>query len=429
MFSNKLLGPLMDPVLRGGSAVRRSWRSVATYIRGSVTRGYWKSLLLSCACVLCPHLAAQTPKAAQPQWKIQYFYDELGVELHLVGLAFPSATRGIAIGTILDRTGNHRPKNTAVVTSDGGAHWALVPLQDTPRSVFFLDESNGWMVGRDAIWYTEEAGRSWKRISNQIHPQKKLGEEGVVLRVAFLDPQHGFAVGLRKSVYETKDGGKTWTAVAEAAVPSSNPMYSHYTQVGFTPDGRGMIVGGYVPPRRDGGREPDWLNPDEALKRRQVPTLTLELETHDGGAHWKAETAPLLGTLARFTMNGTHGLGVFAFVDAFDWPSEVYHFDLRTGKSVSAFKQKDRRVTDALLDAEGHGFLAAVEPAGRLSVSPIPGKVRILRSADLFSWEEMKVNYKAVARNVLLAGPDGEHMWAATDTGMILHLENAAARK
>jgi hypothetical protein len=252
-----------------------------------------------------------------------------------------------------------------------------------------------------------------------------VGEEGAVLRVAFLDPQHGFAVGLRKSVYETKDGGKTWMAVAEAAVPTSNPAYSAYTQIGLTTGGRGLIVGGYTPPRRESLA----VSSEQELTRRQVPTLMLELETLDGGAHWKSETAPLMGTLAHLSVNGLHGLGVFAYADSFDWPSEVYHFDLRTGKSGSVFKQKDRRVTDALVDAEGRGFLAAVEPAGRLASSPVPGKVRILRSANLADWEEMRVNYKAVARNVMLAGPDREHVWAATDTGMILHWEDAPAKK
>jgi len=371
------------------------------------------------AALFAPHLAAQSP----PQWKIQYLYDELDTNMQIVDLAFPSAARGIAVGSIVDQKGEHKPKNTAVVTSDGGAHWALVPLQDTPRSVFFLDESNGWMVGREALWFTTEAGRSWKRVSDQIRPRKKLGEPGAILRVAFLDAQHGFAVGLEKSVYETTDGGKRWKPVEEAAKPQSNPAFSSYSQIGFTTGGRGMIIGGYSPPRKDGGKEPDWVNPEAALRRRQVPTLTLQLQTRDGGAHWSSDTAPLLGSLARLSLSGSHGLGVFAFADAFDWPSEVYHIDLKTGQSESVFKQKDRRVTDAVIDADGVAFLGAVEPPGQLALAPVPGKVRILRSDNLASWEEMTVDYHAVAGSVVLAGPDRRHMWAATDTGMILHLQ------
>ena len=86
------------------------------------------------------------------------------------------------------------------------------------------------------------------------------------------------------------------------------------------------------------------------------------------------------------------------------------------------FKQKDRRVTDAAVFADGKGFLGAVEPPGQMASVPVPGKVRILRSPNLSDWEEMNVDYRAVAGFVTLAGPDAEHLWAATDTGMILQL-------
>jgi hypothetical protein len=48
--------------------------------------------------------------------------------------------------------------------------------------------------------------------------------------------------------------------------------------------------------------------------------------------------------------------------------------------------------------------------------------VRILQSDDFNTWTEMPVDYKAIARSVVMAGPDPEHLWVATDTGMILHL-------
>jgi hypothetical protein len=34
----------------------------------------------------------------------------------------------------------------------------------------------------------------------------------------------------------------------------------------------------------------------------------------------------------------------------------------------------------------------------------------------------MPVDYRVVAQSLVLAGPDSEHLWAATDTGMILQL-------
>jgi hypothetical protein len=118
---------------------------------------------------------------------------------------------------------------------------------------------------------------------------------------------------------------------------------------------------------------------------------------------------------------GSLGLAVFGYADSFEWPSEVYRLDLPTGKSQSIFKQKDRRVTDAMILPDGRAILAAMEPPGRLRSAPIPGKVKMLSSTDLKSWTEMPVDYRAVAQSLVLAGSDLDHLWAATDTGMILH--------
>lgn len=363
------------------------------------------------------------PAALAQKWAVQYFYDQDRTELQLTDLAFPSTERGIAIGTIYERE-SKKPRYTALVTSDGGANWALVPLKEFPRSIFFLDESNGWLVTSEGIWHTAEAGRSWTRISDQIKPNKKLDsppQGGLILRVWFLDPQHGFAAGFQKSVFETHDGGRTWNPVEEAAKPASNPAYSLYTHLGFADAMHGLIVGGYSPPRKDADL-PDWMDPEKAMRRRPVPTLTLELETGDGGATWASSTAPLIGSVASLRVSGNLGLAVFGYADSFEWPSEVYSLSLATGKSESVFKQKDRRVTDAISFPGTRAFLAAVEPSGRLHSSPIPGKVKMLTSTNLKDWTEMDVDYRAVARSLVLAGPDPAHLWAATDTGMILRL-------
>jgi hypothetical protein len=361
------------------------------------------------------------------KWTLQYFYDQDGKDLRITDLAFPSSTRGIAVGAIVDREGR-KPQFTALTTSDGGDHWSLVPLKEFPRSIFFLDESTGWLVTSEALWFTNEGGRSWMRLSDQIKPDKKLANvphTGLILRVWFLDVQHGYAVGLQKSVFETGDGGRTWKLVAEAAKPSANPAFSAYSHIAFADAKRGVIFGVYTPPRAGVKPDedlPDWMFPERSLALRQQPRLAVELDTRDGGVVWKSGTAPLLGSVVSLKLAGESGLAVFGYADSFEWPAEVYRLDLTTGKSESVFKQKERRVTDATIFADGRAFLAAVEPPGRLRSAPIPGKVRMLTSTNLKDWVEMPVDYRAVAQSVLLAGPDAGHIWAATDTGMILRL-------
>jgi hypothetical protein len=368
------------------------------------------------------------PLAAWGQrWEIQYFYDEAHTELELVDLAFPSADRGIAVGSIWDQSPDKMPKPVALITSDGGAKWTTVPLKDVPRSIYFLNDSLGWMVGETGIWQTEESGRSWKKISPQKKGdrQKYGSDAGLILRVWFVDPQHGFAAGYQKTALETVDGGKTWKPIDEAAKPTGNPSFTAYTQIAFADAKVGLIAGGATPPRRDALRYPAWMAPEQAVKQREVPTLTITLETRDAQT-WSSSTAPLYGQLTSLRLTPTQGLYLFGFEDSFEFPAEVYHLDLATGKSASVFRAANRRVTDALVFDGTGAVLAAVEPPGKLSSAPIPGKVKFLTSGDLTTgndpgWKEMDVDYRAVARSLVLAGPDATHLWAATDTGMILH--------
>lgn len=365
---------------------------------------------------------------AAEHWNIQYFYDKAREQLNIADLAFPSPQRGIAIGRIEEANPEKTPKPVVLTTSDGGANWTLSTLKDQPRSLFFLNDSTGWMVTDNGIWLTQESGRSWTKIGGQKNFAREPRNRnfprpagGLILRVWFLDEQHGFAVGYQKALLETHDGGRNWTPVAEGAKPNANPAYTVYTHIVF--DGpRGLITGESLPPRRDASPYPAWMAPQLAVRERQVPNLTLELDTHDGGATWQSGTAPVFGIVSALRMAGPIGLDVMGFAESFEWPSEVYRIDLKTGASTRVFREKDRRVTDAALFPGPRAFLAAVEPTGRLNTVPVPGKIKMLSSTDLNGWKEMEVDYRAEATNVLLAGPDPDHLWAATDTGMILQL-------
>ncbi|HML16617.1 MAG TPA: YCF48-related protein [Bryobacteraceae bacterium] len=370
-------------------------------------------------------LALFAPVVRAERWSVQYFFDQDHDTLMIEDLAFPSALRGIAVGTVHDELDpGKKPRYISLVTSDGGEHWTEAPLKDHPRSLFFLNESTGWLVTDSALWFTEESGRTWSKIGEQKKPDRKLGltpPGGLITRVWFVNAQHGFAVGLQKTILESLDGGKTWKPVEEAAKPDAKPGHAVYSQIWM--DGKaGVIFGTSIPPRPDDPHLPTWMEPERAVKRKQVPTLTLLVQTLDGGETWHSSTAPLFGDVIAARLAGFDGLAVFSYSEGFEFPSDVYHLDMRTGATKRVFAEKDRRVTDCAAFAGSYGFLAGVEPPGKLNSLPVPGKVKILQSSDLNKWEEMDVDYKAVARSVVLAGPDRGHQWAGTDTGFILHL-------
>src|SRR5580704_6944104 len=73
-----------------------------------------------------------TPFAHAERWKVQYFYDELKKSLYIEDLAFPTASRGIAVGTIIQENSSRGSSSIALLTSDGGVHWTEAPLKDHP---------------------------------------------------------------------------------------------------------------------------------------------------------------------------------------------------------------------------------------------------------------------------------------------------------
>jgi hypothetical protein len=351
------------------------------------------------------------PAETADRWRVIYSYNELQSSLVINDFKFMTAQRGIAAGFLLERKG--KIKATALTTADGGVHWTLVPLNEVPLSLFFLDENRGWMVGDKFIWKTADGGRTWV----------KLGILDDAVRVFFADEEHGWAVGEQKKVYETSDGGKTWKDVPTAAKPESTPERTVYNWIDFANPKVGIITGWNQPPGRGFTGTPEWMNPPSTRFRRETPRVSIFLQTHDGGKTWDASTGSLFGhvTCVRLSPAG-FGLGVIEFSESFEWPSEVFRIDWTTGKSERVFREKNRLITDVALPPTGPGYLAGIEKMDKLLDSPVPGKLKIMKSDDWSNWQEMDVDYRASAHRALLCAIDDRNIWVATDTGMILKL-------
>jgi photosystem II stability/assembly factor-like uncharacterized protein len=367
---------------------------------------------------------AFAPGLSAAHWTLQYFYDQLHSQFTIADIVFPSPERGVAVGWIESTNEDKKPKPMSLVTSDGGAHWTQLPLKEAPRSLFFLNDSLGWLVTESGIWQTEESGRTWRKIGDQKKPSPKLRPPPpgpLIMRVCFLTEQHGFAIGYQQTILETQDGGRTWLPVAEAAKPATNPAITSYTQISFSGQ-NGFIAGVEVPPSREFVRFPAWIDPAASSRRRVTPNEAILLKTRDGGRTWVSSKQSLVGVVWALRLSGATGLEVSRLPDSAQWPAEVNLFDFYAGATRRVFAQPNRNVTDAIPFSGSRAILAAIEPPGRLSSLPIPGKIKMLETSDYAQWNEMDVDYRAVANEVTLAGPDPDHVWAATDTGMILKL-------
>src|SRR5260370_10097435 len=146
------------------------------------------------------------------------------------------------------------------------------------------------METTDGLWRTAEAGKSWSQVT---------GLRSGIFRVYFTDEQNGVAVGSKKRVEETHDGGRHWTPLAAAAEPPGVPNYSAYNWVAFATPKFGIITGWNAPPRRMAPQFPAWMDPEQAMNRRDTPHLSYSLVTRDGGKTWKPNSAPLFRDLSR----------------------------------------------------------------------------------------------------------------------------------
>jgi len=379
-----------------------------------------RSILTSVFCLLTPALCLLTPALclltsvsplSAEKWQVSYFYDKDNSSLVINDLQFPSPARGVAAG-YLEEKGDSKP--VTLITADGGAHWTISRLRQVPISLFFLNATLGWMVTPAGIWRTVDAGREW-------HPLPKSPK--LLIKVYFLDESRGFAVGAHKLAYQTGDGGQTWEPIAAAAEPHTDPDYTVYNNIAFVGAQTGLITGFSAPPRAAETGEPDWVSAKDPTARRESPHLSITLDTRDGGKTWNSSTASMFGRIAResFLADG-RGLGLIEFTDTFKWPSEVRLLDGPTGKGSIVYNATDRVITDVLLLPSGMAYLAGVEVVGKLQHTPIPRKLKILKSANLSDWQEMNVDYRATAVRALLRAAGDGTLWVATDAGMILKL-------
>jgi photosystem II stability/assembly factor-like uncharacterized protein len=206
-----------------------------------------------------------------------------------------------------------------IETTDGGASFNKIDSgTDLALYKIFALGNNIWIAGQEGlILHSSDAGKTW---------QKQDSNTKVYLfSIFFSNENHGFAVGDKSTITETKDGGKTWEARkvarsgealdSDMALAMQDPIFY---DVRFTNEQTGWIAGefGHLLKSTDGGQS--WaphqntlMTPESGIvDPMDLPTffggfMISEQEgivsgldgkiarTKDGGATWRFEPMKL----------------------------------------------------------------------------------------------------------------------------------------
>jgi len=119
-------------------------------------------------------------------------------------------------------------------THDGGGTWSEYEIGDYYlSSIFFIDSSTGWIVGR-SIFKTENGGDTWMEQSIDI----PSGFRGLF----FTDINNGWVYGNSGSMYKTNNGGETWGKLKEITSIDFHDCFFTDPDNGWAVGHEGMIL-------------------------------------------------------------------------------------------------------------------------------------------------------------------------------------------
>ncbi|TWT99798.1 Ycf48-like protein precursor [Botrimarina colliarenosi] len=271
--------------------------------------------------------------------------------------------------------------------ADGPPSLADVLADDASlRGVAFVDADHGWAVGdRGVVLQTTDAGDHWRRLSTPT-------DDGLDA-VTFADANHGWAVGgsarpytheSRGVVLATANGGRTWESIAEGQLPRLRAVRFFDNEHGVAAgDGTALAPSGLFT-TDDGGRH--W-RPVPAAAQQQWRAGAF---TRDRVGELAGVVAGLRGASARLT-----GREVTASLGA---------GDRRGGYGVALVDESRGWLV-------GDGALVRTTDDGGQAWGPPPSDLPP-SLADWFDW-------RAVACR-------GEHVWIAGSPGsIVLHSPDA----
>jgi photosystem II stability/assembly factor-like uncharacterized protein len=80
---------------------------------------------------------------------------------------FVNKQEGWAVGRVWPPEVTPTPRSLVLHTVDGGQHWEEFHVGEAElffTQVRFPNASNGWIVGRDSLYRTENGGKNWRKV-------------------------------------------------------------------------------------------------------------------------------------------------------------------------------------------------------------------------------------------------------------------------
>ncbi|GEM_PF-6178115 len=138
---------------------------------------------------------------------------------NMFDVIFSDTKTGWAVGSY--DTGAGKRLANLLKTTDTGATWVNQPLPEdvvysNPFRVWFDNKGNGWILtyGGHAIFRTSDEGKTWQQIIfREVHPTIKNNAGWIHTGWHVFDSKHLIICGQYGIIIETKDEGKTWTAI------------------------------------------------------------------------------------------------------------------------------------------------------------------------------------------------------------------------
>lgn len=155
-------------------------------------------------------------------------------------------------------------------SDDAGKTWiqATVPVSSDLTAVFFASPSEGWAVGHDGVvLHSKDSGASWvkqldgtqtgklmleqytalaatdpanEHFATLAADAQRMADEGAdkpFLDVWFANNKQGYVVGAFGMIFQTRDGGESWTPINERV---TNPSALHLNAI--TGDGADGVI-------------------------------------------------------------------------------------------------------------------------------------------------------------------------------------------